>query len=255
MATPPSFLPQAHLPPEALTAYAVGDAPESLALVAACHLTFCPTCRRRVEEQEERAGAALATAPRATLAAGAWERIAAALDAPPPRTTPGDHEAGGGARHVVADAGAGAEIEGWPIPRPLAEALHRPTPSSHSQGRARFRRLFRGVKSLSVPLTPTAYAAGHRARLLLFPPGYRLPAHHHHGPEHTIVLAGGFTDAHGHYGRGDVSVPPLHARHAPRVDADGPCLALVVNQGPVRPTSPWLRLWLRAARWLRRRKG
>lgn len=233
----PLPLPQAHLPRAALTAYATGDAPEGLALLTACHLTFCPACRACVEEQEERGGAALTAAPPLALAAGAWERVAAALDAPPP--------------NLAADPPR--DIDGWAVPRPLAEALRGPRRSS-AHPSPRWRRLFQGVKSLSVPLAPATHAAGHRARLLLFPSGYRLPAHHHRGPEYTLVLAGGFTDEQGHYARGDVSAPPLQGRHAPRVDADGPCLALVVNEGPVRPTSPWLRVWLHAARWFARRK-
>lgn len=233
----PLPLPQAHLPREALTAYAMGDVPEGLALLTACHLTFCPACRARVEEQEERGGAALVATPPLDLAAGAWERVAAALDAPAPSPA----------------LSPPRDLEGWAIPRPLAEALQG-SPFSPARPSPRWRRLFQGVKSLSIPRTPATHAAGHRARLLLFPPGYRLPAHHHRGPEYTLVLAGGFTDEQGHYARGDVSVPPPAARHAPRVDADGPCLALVINDGPVRPTSPWLRLWLQAARWLARRK-
>jgi len=224
--TSPLPPPAAHLPPDLLAAYASGDAPESDALVAACHLTFCAPCRAVVARHEAAEGASLEARASEPVGAQVWATLAEQLIAEPAPSSPPPSVA--------------VTFEGWALPRPLAEAL-----GAHP---LRFKRLPRGVRTLAVPLGTASRSAGHRARLFLFPAGYRLPAHHHLGPEHAVVLAGGFTDAQGHYGRGDVSTPAPGVRHAPRVDAEGPCLALVVNQGPVRPTSPWLRLWLRLAR-------
>jgi len=224
--------PEAHLPSDLLAAYASGDAPEVDALVAACHLTFCARCRDVVTEHEAVGGKRLDASASEPVGAQVWAALAERLTAEPAPSS--------------SSPGLAPNIEGWTLPRPLAAALGAPP--------LRFKRLPRGLRTLSVPLSAASRSAGHRARLFLFPPGYRLPAHHHVGPEHAVVLAGGFTDAQGHYARGDVSTPAPGVRHAPRVDDDGPCLALVVNQGPVRPTSPWLRLWLRLARWSRARR-
>jgi putative transcriptional regulator len=83
-----------------------------------------------------------------------------------------------------------------------------------------------------------------QARLLLFRPRFTLPVHRHAGAEHTLVLAGGFTDGAQHYERGDVASPHPEDWHAPRVDDNGPCLALVVNDGPIVVSSLAQRLLL-----------
>jgi len=69
--------------------------------------------------------------------------------------------------------------------------------------------------------------------LLFFRPSFTFPVHRHAGAEHTLVLAGGFSDGNQHYGRGDIASPHPDDWHAPQIDADGPCLALVVNDGPI----------------------
>ena len=58
----------------------------------------------------------------------------------------------------------------------------------------------------------------------------------------AIVLAGGFTDEYGSYGPGDISIQETGAVHKPVADADGECIVLAVNEGPIVLTSPVGRL-------------
>ncbi len=58
-----------------------------------------------------------------------------------------------------------------------------------------------------------------------------LPRHDHTGVERAVMLQGGFTDEHSHYGVGDGS---WHNDEGHRVviDSGGPCIALFVTDGP-----------------------
>jgi putative transcriptional regulator len=71
--------------------------------------------------------------------------------------------------------------------------------------------------------------AGHpgiRTRLLRIRGGTAVPRHTHEGNELTLVLAGGFSDASGHYLKG----------HRPVADAGADCLCLAVTDAPLRLT-------------------
>jgi putative transcriptional regulator len=52
----------------------------------------------------------------------------------------------------------------------------------------------------------------------------------------TLVLAGGFSDASGHYLKGDVAVADPSVDHRPVADAGADCLCLAVTDAPLRLT-------------------
>jgi putative transcriptional regulator len=72
--------------------------------------------------------------------------------------------------------------------------------------------------------------------------GRAVPRHTHRGYELVCVLEGGFSDAAGHYGRGDVAVADDGVDHQPTADADGDCICLAVTDAPVRLTGRFWRL-------------
>jgi putative transcriptional regulator len=78
---------------------------------------------------------------------------------------------------------------------------------------------------------------GHRVSLLRLRPGRGLPVHGHTGDEFTVVLQGGYTDATGNYGPGDLAVGPA-GEHQPVADAGEPCIALIVLENPIVLTGP-----------------
>ena len=80
------------------------------------------------------------------------------------------------------------------------------------------------------------------AKLYRIAPGCSVPSHSHDGNEVTLVLSGGFTDEYGTYGPGDISIQETGAIHKPVADADGECIVLVVNEGPIVLTGPVGRL-------------
>src|SRR4029079_18615389 len=61
--------------------------------------------------------------------------------------------------------------------------------------------------------------------------GKSLLVHTHNGLEATLVLAGGYSDAFGHYRAGDMAVADEAVEHRPVADRDGECLVFLVLEG------------------------
>ncbi len=76
------------------------------------------------------------------------------------------------------------------------------------------------------------------ASLLWIKPGRVMPAHTHEGMEVTLVLKGGFSDATGHYRRGDIAIADNEVDHRPRADEDEDCICFAVTDAPLRLTGP-----------------
>jgi putative transcriptional regulator len=73
-------------------------------------------------------------------------------------------------------------------------------------------------------------------------PGKAIPAHTHQGREAVLVLQGGFRDANGHYGPGDIAVADGTINHRPVADPAVECIIFIVQEAPVRLTGPFGRL-------------
>jgi putative transcriptional regulator len=65
-------------------------------------------------------------------------------------------------------------------------------------------------------------------------PGAKTPVHSHHGREVTLCLIGGFHDARGSYGPGDLSFADPELVHQPIADDDGVCFVLAVTDGGLK---------------------
>jgi putative transcriptional regulator len=203
-----------HPEPEMLLDYAAGTLAEPVALVLACHLDRCGACRDAVARMEGAGGAMLNALPPAPLAESALAAVFAWIDA--------DDQ---GATETAAEAA----LPG--LPAPLRRYFDRPP------DRLRWRRMG-SLETVRIPVGRPPY----KARLVRMGAGRTTPAHDHRGTEYTAVLSGGFTDDSGHFLAGDFCVEgPGHA-HQPVVDPDGPCLAIVVHDAPIRFVGPLTRL-------------
>jgi putative transcriptional regulator len=80
------------------------------------------------------------------------------------------------------------------------------------------------------------------ARFLRCRAGRAIPSHTHVGREAALVLQGGFDDATGHYGRGDIEVADATIDHRPVADDSGECIIFLALEAPVRLTGPFGRL-------------
>ena len=84
---------------------------------------------------------------------------------------------------------------------------------------------------------------GREASMLWIKAGRAMPSHTHPGMEATLVLQGSFSDAHGHYERGDIAIVDSDVDHKPIAGSDGDCICFAVSEGPVRLTGPLARLF------------
>lgn len=214
------ILPQFHAPSHVLMEYAAGTATGPTSLVVACHLTFCPACRKEVSLLEELGAQLLDQHPAVDLAPGALELAMAALDSDPCVTLP------------AAPSSSASDLR---LPWPLRDAL--------ADGKTKLRRRLPGLRTKRLKL-------GHdlaQARLMLFQPGTRIPTHDHDAPEFVLVLEGALEEGGRRFARGDIAFSDGGERHEQRITNESPCLALVVNEGPVRPVSAWGKLLKRLA--------
>ncbi|NIA68146.1 anti-sigma factor [Pelagibius litoralis] len=217
-------MPEHHLSEEVLMAYAAGSLPEALSLVVASHATLCPSCRADVEAYEALGGSLIEDIDPAALPEATLSDIFARLDA---------DEAGGasepwGSTHTPARR----DFENSSIPRPLRDYL------DQDLAALAWRPVIRGVEEAEIKLA----GAGVRTRLMRIKAGVAMPRHTHAGEEVTLVLEGGYSDAEGHFARGDVQIADPSVDHQPVADEGEACICLVVSDAPLKLTGPIGRL-------------
>ncbi len=207
-------MPAYHPESELLMDYASGALPEPVALLVASHVSLCRDCQAEVARLEALGGALFdglegeALAPEAMDRALARLEVPESLEAAPPAAPPSPCE------RIV--------------PRPLRDYLGDGLDSLAWKSRG-------GVSEAALlPDFP-----GMKTRLLRIKAGTALPQHTHEGHEFTLLLAGGFSDASGHYLRGDVAVADASVDHRPVADDGEDCLCLAVTDAPLRLTGPF----------------
>jgi len=202
-----------HVPEEQLLAYVAGTGTEAAALALACHLSLCARCAALARDLEALGGAALDPSRAQPLARGSLDRVLARLDevereVPSPPAVRGEEL-----------------LARWGIPSAVARYL----PSGADA--TRWRRLVPGITRIDLRVGPTSTVA----RLVTLTPGIEIPLHDHEGTEYTVIFAGALHDDQGRFARGDISIREAGAAHVQRVEKHEPCVALVVNEGPLRP--------------------
>lgn len=110
-------------------------------------------------------------------------------------------------------------------------------------GAPRWRTILPGIRQCRIPSDARADASFLRCR-----PGSAIPAHTHAGLEAVLVLQGAFSDAHGHYVRGDIAVADPTIDHRPVADPAEECIIFIVQEAQVKLTGPFGRLIQRVFR-------
>jgi putative transcriptional regulator len=204
-----------HPAEDLLIDYATGALGEAEAIVVATHLALCPDCRASVGAFEAMGGAMLDEIAPLPVGAHLLDSVMARLDAmpaaEPPMAAPARRPAVGGTVPL--------------IPQPLRGYL------GGDVGDVAWRPVMRGLDEHRIACPGDA-----TVRLMRIRAGVAMPQHTHHGRELTLVLAGGFTDATGHYLRGDLSLSDGSVDHVPTADDDGDCICVAVTDAPLRLT-------------------
>ncbi len=203
---------QHHPGDDLLLGYVTASLPMPMETAIAAHLTLCPRCRETTSALEVLGGEILSELEPAPLDEDALAHVLARLDEPAP---------------LDLDSRA-------PVPEDSETARLVPAPLRALAGQS--------IKSLNwrrplpgVTITDLASLAedGAKARLVRTRAGGALPRHRHQGTELTLVLAGGFSDQHGHFRRGDLLVIEPGQEHRPIMDDDEDCLCFGVTDGQV----------------------
>jgi len=196
-----------------LAGYVAGTLPIPLNALFSAHLELSPRNRGYVRALEAAAGSALENGCYAEALAPVRDRDAklAAIFA----------AAGEPARPRPAPARADAVF-----PAPIARYL------GVTSDAVPWKSKLPGVKHWHVADTEEGEVSLYWIRA-----GQKLPTHTHEGSEITLVLKGGFSDATGHYARGDVAVADQEVDHRPVADDDGEdCICFAVTDAPLRLT-------------------
>ncbi|MDJ0945797.1 MAG: ChrR family anti-sigma-E factor [Kiloniellales bacterium] len=214
-------MPHHHPSEEMLLRYAAGSASEPLGLLVATHMALCPDCRRVHAAYESLGGDELEGQRPSALRSDSLARVLEKLDAPAATAFDVSGQLAVATRRHV-------DIR---LPQPLRDYIAGPLEGLDWRKRG-------GIAEASV------FGDGPdlRVRLMRIEPGTAVPRHGHGGMEYTLVLTGGFSDASGHYTRGDVAIADPTTQHRPVADPVEDCICLTVTEGSVRFTSPITRL-------------
>jgi putative transcriptional regulator len=229
MTPPPTAEPSPpthHVPEHGLVEYVAGAATDGAALAFACHVSLCASCAAEVAALENVGGTILEASPGQQLGPGALESVLARLEATPQLATP-----------PAEPVAAPAFLAGCELPAPLLRAL------PNAEG---WRTVVPGMRVVDLPLA----VPGGAVRLVRFKGGVTIPFHDHGGPEYIVVFTGALEEKSDglRFGRGDVSIRLPGERHEQRATPGEACVALVVNEGALRPLTLRGRLLLAIAR-------
>ena len=205
-------------PIDALMAqYAAGQLSPALHGLVAAHLAIKPENRGFVGALEAIRAQDIETAAPSSPIRNRDSRLAAIFDAPM-TTAPR------------------AQGQDGILPAPLADFI------GYRLDAVPWRTVLPGIREFHVP---HAEKTGGEASLLWIKPGRIMPSHTHDGTEVTLVLKGGFSDATGHYRRGDIAIADSELDHRPRADDDEDCFCFAVTDAPLRLTGPVGRIFQR----------
>jgi len=215
-------MPVHHPEPERLLEYAAGAASPAMSVLIAAHISMCPTCRATVERLERLGGQMIESLGEdkdvVSMSSGAFDALLEKLDTPeslPVRTMDADFD----------------PLPGVDLPAPLRETLF---DLGHT---LEWRSRGKGIEEAEIPLPDDGDNV--KMSFLRIQPGRAVLEHTHDGGEElTMVLAGGFSDEHGHYVRGDVQTGDDELIHKPIADEGEVCVCLAVVEGSLRFTGP-----------------
>jgi putative transcriptional regulator len=191
-----------HLDDATLMSFAGGSLPNTLAAVAAAHISMCDRCRGELAVLE-RIGASLM----ADLPAAAMAGAAPAMPL----------------RNNVVEA-APRHFPQGEVPQPLTRLI------GGNLDEVRWRWIGPGLWH-----RPLAVGSTGSLQLLWGAPSARVPDHTHGGSELTLVLRGALIDDTGRYGPGDVAdLDEAVEQHAPQADAEQGCICVIANEQPTR---------------------
>lgn len=219
-----------------LTEYAAGNLPVSQALCISVHLSFCPQCRKEVEQLNSLGGMMLSS-------------HRAMNDTT--EQSQSDLEISDSLRSHMLDLISNESLSS--VPAKLAvetSANDEPNNSAVEMPSCLDKLIPNGTeeldwKNLGSAVSVARLDAGDTERevaLHKIKAGGRVSNHDHKGREITVVLTGSFSDQEGQYLPGDFLIKEPGQAHRPIASEDAECICLSVLDAPVKFTGPIARL-------------
>lgn len=199
--------PNHHLDHSTILAYAAGTLNEAFTLVAASHISVCPTCRDAVRAAEALGGELLESMTDTAVSADCRARTLAALEQATLHRLP-------------------LRAPRSQFPAPLARLIE-----AGSFEDIAWKKKAPGLAMFDVKLP--AQAKG-QLKLIRISAGRAMPEHGHGGEEITLVLKGAYRDHMGRFTQGDVADLDEDIEHKPVVEMDSDCICLVATERPTR---------------------
>ena len=198
---------------ELFSAYAAGTLDAGLALLVETQSALRADIKDAVAQSEAVSGAILEMTEPAPMRAGALESALAQIDA---------LEAS-----AMTDRASRPDEDGEMdrLPEPLQHAL------AASGNRDSWSKAAPGIHRIALDV-----GSEMEVELYRIQPDAAIPRHSHGGQEYTLVVSGGYTDASGSFGPGDLAVMGPEDTHQPVGDAGEVCFALIVRGGGFRLT-------------------
>lgn len=223
-----------------LTDYAAGNLPMSQALCISAHLSFCPQCKKEVEQLNSLGGmmfnAAASSANESDFSveqSSSDTKISSTLRSQMLDLISTESiTAGSSSVTATASANDEADLSESALPQCLNKLVPNGTDELHWQ-------------KLGTAVSVARLAAGDTQRevaLHKIKAGGRVGNHDHKGREVTVVLTGSFSDQQGQYLPGDFLVKEPGEAHQPIASEDAECICLSVLEAPVKFTGPMARL-------------
>ena len=200
-----------HLDEATLLSYSAGSISQAMALVVACHLSMCPTCRERAIQSEAIGGALLESMESAPVGDDALAQVLACIDSDDDIQV---NRMPTASKHSDSD-----------LPRPLADCL------GVELEQVEWKRIVPGVYYYDLPYKTERVGV---SRLLRIAPGKSMLPHSHDGNELTLILRGSFSDEMGRFTAGDIADLDSEIEHQPLVDSDEDCICLVATDAPLK---------------------
>ncbi|WP_027857556.1 ChrR family anti-sigma-E factor [Marinobacterium jannaschii] len=199
-----------HLDDATLLSYAAGALPQGMALLVACHLSWCPGCREKMHQAEALGGALLDTVEETAMAEDALEQMMALLDQPDSKAP------------VVTELKRNPAAQDSAVPGPLEHYIDQPL------DRLSWKMLAPGIRHYDLGIKGEG-----SCRLLRIAPGTAVMPHGHKGNELTLILRGSYSDEFGRFRAGDVADLDSEVNHQPIADSGEDCICLIATDAPL----------------------
>ena len=212
-----------HLSDTTLGAFTAGALSEAISLVAASHISICPSCRKRLEKLEELGGVQLQSSEPEFMSKESLQKVMTKLGKQELRQ---ESNLDNASMHLSSD-GPSSHESNLNIPQPLQTYV----PSRLED--FEWKSLAPGIEYFAISALKTA---GGTLSMLRISPGVNIPEHGHQGIELTQVLKGSFSDSVGCFSVGDIADLDDDIKHQPIVDSNESCVCLIASEAPLKFT-------------------